>query len=46
VDADCCRSVLPNARLELLPLAYFPKNQRVLRHNPQPLAQAVLDSLS
>lgn len=42
VDAEAIRALVPDARLELTPLAYFPKNQRVLRHNPQLLAAAVL----
>ncbi len=46
VDAAGCKAVLPKAELKLAPLAYFPKNQRVLRHDPQLLGEAVLSSLS
>jgi 2-phospho-L-lactate transferase/gluconeogenesis factor (CofD/UPF0052 family) len=45
VDAGACRALLPNLELKVLPLAYFPKNQRILRHNTQLLAQAILDCL-
>ena len=45
VDAQACLNVLPDAELKLAPLAYFPKNQRVLRHDPQLLAEAILSSL-
>ena len=43
VDADACRAVLPDAELKLAPLAYFPRNQRVLRHHPRLLAEAILE---
>lgn len=46
VDVEACQAVLPQAQLELAPLAYFPKNQRVLRHHPQLLAQAILSALA
>jgi uncharacterized cofD-like protein len=42
VDVDACRALLPESQIVLAPLAYFPKNQRVLRHHPQPLAEAIL----
>jgi uncharacterized cofD-like protein len=45
VDVDACRAVLPDAEIKLAPLAYFPKNQRVLRHHPQLLAEAILSSI-
>jgi uncharacterized cofD-like protein len=45
VDADACRQLLPEAHIVLAPLAHFPKNQRVLRHHPQLLAEAILTSL-
>ncbi len=46
VDAEACKALLPKLDLKLAPLAYFPKNQRVLRHDPQLLAEAILGSLS
>jgi uncharacterized cofD-like protein len=46
VDAEACKALLPRLDLKLAPLAYFPKNQRVLRHDPQLLAEAILGLLS
>lgn len=45
VDADACRQLLPSTRVEVLPLAYFSKNQRILRHNTQLLAEAILKAV-
>ncbi|HEX6512367.1 MAG TPA: 2-phospho-L-lactate transferase CofD family protein, partial [Chloroflexota bacterium] len=45
VDLEGCRALLPDAELKQAPLAYFPKNQRILRHHPQALAEAILASL-
>jgi uncharacterized cofD-like protein len=44
-DQDACEALVPVTELKVLPLAYFPKNQRILRHNTQLLAEAIVGSL-
>jgi hypothetical protein len=45
VDLECCRKLLPSAGVEafhVAPVAHFSRHQRLLRHDPDLLAGAIL----